>query len=275
MAIELMNAIWKLELEPSVKFVFITLADCCDHEGKCFPSLKFISRRTGYSISNVQRSLRSLIKMNFLVKEDQQRKNGSTTVNLYQIRNVLPIHLEGNFYINPEQLLNPPPLVTVTTPPSHHDYPYNHHLDPPYETKDLKLLSEKSSDDKIVPVDNFVPFEEFREKYPRKEKMGPKSRARRIWNQLQPSRELFSVMCLAIGAQIKKRRGQAAINRNGWVEDWPMSETWLSNERWTDEVFDPEAEKVKAQKERYAKMAKEIDEEDAREKLNGHARYGH
>lgn len=251
MAIEYMTAIWKLKLDPTIKFIFITLADCANHEGECFPSISYLCSRTGYHERTVQKAILKLVELNYLDSDKQLRKNGSSTVNKYKIIGVFQ-DVRETPYPGP---VPPPPRSTTT--------PYNHHLDPSLESKekDLSVFNGPQP---------FVSFHEFKKIYPRKEKMAKDSRAERLWNKLQPQGDVFKIIELAIEAQDKKRRNQAKNSIDGWHEDWPMAETWLNQRRWEDEVYDPDIESDKLRTKRLDAMKEKLNKH-RESKVNGYA----
>ena len=119
------NLAWKVEgLKPSTKFVLVAL---CDYANKvkftAWPSHNSIAKRTGLSISSVQRSIKCLCDLGVLSYKNRHDAKGNKQSNLYQI-NVNRLReltcLPGNVV-----MMTPPPnqndrrdMVTVTDKPS-------------------------------------------------------------------------------------------------------------------------------------------------------------
>ena len=112
MSYKVQNLAWKVEgLKPSTKFVLIAL---CDYANKqqftAWPSHKSIARRTGLSISSVQRAIKSLCDLGLLSYRNRYEK-GHKLTNLYQM-NLSRLH----------ELTSPPDnVVRMTLPPSRDD----------------------------------------------------------------------------------------------------------------------------------------------------------
>lgn len=224
MSIEYMNNAWKLKLEPSVKFIFITLADCCDHQGQCFPSIRFISQRTGFSESTVHRAISDLEEMGFLKREKQVRKNGSDSTNKYTIINACP----------PPTVTPTPP--TVTPPGSHHDTPYNHHLDPSsIKNKKTKTKKEKI-DVAIAPCEseNDVLFEKLYEDYP-KEGRKSHTEAKAVFSKVDLSKDTPDKISSSLEAQ--KREKELHAQYGLFRPRFKDIASWIRKKRWLDPVL--------------------------------------
>ena len=107
------NLAWKVEgLKPSTKFVLIAL---CDYANKqkftAWPSHNSIAKKTGLSISSVQRAIKCLRGHGLLSYENRYDKKGHNLTNLYQI----------NFRRLNELTCLPDDVVMMTPPPSHDD----------------------------------------------------------------------------------------------------------------------------------------------------------
>ena len=107
------NLAWKVEgLKPSTKFVLIAL---CDYANKqkftAWPSHNSIAKRTGLSISSVQRAVKSLCDFGLLSYRNRYDERGHKLTNLYQI----------NFSRLYELTFIPDNVVRMTPPPSHDD----------------------------------------------------------------------------------------------------------------------------------------------------------
>ena len=107
------NLAWKVEgLKPSTKFVLIAL---CDYANKkkftAWPSHNSIAKKTGLSISSVQRAIKCLRDYGLLSYENRYDEKGNKLTNLYQI----------NFRRLNELTCLPDDVVMMTPPPSHGD----------------------------------------------------------------------------------------------------------------------------------------------------------
>ena len=112
MSYKVQNLAWKVEgLKPSTKFVLIAL---CDYANKqkftAWPSHNSIAKRTGLSVSSVQRAIKSLCDLGLLSYRNRYEK-GHKLTNLYQI----------NFSRLYELTCLPDNVVMMTPPPSHDD----------------------------------------------------------------------------------------------------------------------------------------------------------
>jgi len=87
-----MNWAWQLRLKPTVKFVLMALADACDDDGYCWPSIPTLAHKTCLDDRSVQRILNKL-KVEGLVQVQQRfRNDGSPTSNGYR----LPLSAPGD-----------------------------------------------------------------------------------------------------------------------------------------------------------------------------------
>lgn len=277
MSIEYMNLVWKsnLEIEPSDKFILLTLANCCDHEGSCFPSIFYLSQMTGYSESTVHRSLNRLTKLEIIKKDNQIRKNGSATSNKYWIL----IHIEALMAESNTVTMTPPP-VTMTPPPCHHDTPYIHHLDPSIETKQKeKLKKEKVSvasapaseniistnaksdpaflkktgilvnileTDKILEVTNktliSILFKALWDSYP-KEGRKASNKAMASFLKINPTDGSSEFILERLEAQ--KNEKALCAKKGVFCASWRHITTWINQRGWEDEILtDEEIERL-------------------------------
>lgn len=106
------NLAWKVEgLKPSTKFVLIAL---CDYANKqkftAWPSHNSIAKKTGLSISSVQRAIKCLRDYGLLSYRNRYDEKGQKLTNLYQI-NCRRL----------TELTCLPDDVVMMTPPSNHD----------------------------------------------------------------------------------------------------------------------------------------------------------
>ena len=61
----------------------LTRPSRADREGKCFPSVRTISRDTKLSMSTVRRALDDLVNAGYIQKQPRWRANGAKSSNIY------------------------------------------------------------------------------------------------------------------------------------------------------------------------------------------------
>ena len=74
------------ELPSRARAVYMYLRDRSDAEGKCWPGIKTIASDMKLSRSTVKRAVSDLEKAGYLVKAPRYRPNGSSTSNLYTVK---------------------------------------------------------------------------------------------------------------------------------------------------------------------------------------------
>lgn len=70
MSVRVMAAVWTLDLPAAEKLVLLALADCANDEGKCWPGLASLKRKTGRSRTSLQRGIRALCAAGHLSREE-------------------------------------------------------------------------------------------------------------------------------------------------------------------------------------------------------------
>ncbi len=80
-----MNWVWALQLKPNIKFVLMALADACDDDGYCWPSVPTLARKTCLDDRSTQRILNQLKADGLLQTERRFRQDGSPTSNGYRL----------------------------------------------------------------------------------------------------------------------------------------------------------------------------------------------
>ncbi len=80
-----MNWAWALQLKPNSKFVLMALADACDDDGYCWPSVPTLARKTGLEDRSVQRILNQLKADGLVQTQPRYRQDGSPTSNGYRL----------------------------------------------------------------------------------------------------------------------------------------------------------------------------------------------
>lgn len=70
MSVRVMSAIWEIPMPPTDKLVMLALADCADEEGRCWPSIATIARKSGVSERSVQRAIRKAEESRLIQREE-------------------------------------------------------------------------------------------------------------------------------------------------------------------------------------------------------------
>ena len=81
--------LYKEDLPPRAKTLYMYLTDRTDKNGECWPAIKTISRDTSMSVSTVKRALADLISSGLIEKQNAFRDNGGQTSNRYFLKWVL------------------------------------------------------------------------------------------------------------------------------------------------------------------------------------------
>ena len=82
----LFDTIWADDLPSRAVTVYMYLRSRADREGKCFPSVRTISRDTKLSMSTVRRALDDLVNTGYIQKQPRWRANGAKSSNQYVFR---------------------------------------------------------------------------------------------------------------------------------------------------------------------------------------------
>lgn len=85
----------KQQISPTQKLLLLILADHSDIYGTCFPSSRLLSEETCLARGSIFRTMNELIELKLITKENQTRKNGSTTSNLYTLNVSILISKDG------------------------------------------------------------------------------------------------------------------------------------------------------------------------------------
>lgn len=96
--------VWKMAIKPGPKFVLLALADYANDDGECYPSLKQLQQKCGFSRSTLIEHLGWLKNQKIILVTRQYDKNGYRRQNLYRLNpnlspNIEPAkvrHLDGN-----------------------------------------------------------------------------------------------------------------------------------------------------------------------------------
>ena len=98
MSIQLMSAVYNVDLPSSDKFVLLMLADHANPNGYCFPSQKRLARHPSLSVRTVQYAIQRLVKGNWIkiVKEpDGRGKSTEYLINLEKVAMASPFNEKG------------------------------------------------------------------------------------------------------------------------------------------------------------------------------------
>ena len=78
--------VWDYPLCPRDKLVLLALADHAnDEDFTCFPSMRRMARKTGYSTTTIQRAIDSLENLGLITRERRKRNNLIQMANLYTL----------------------------------------------------------------------------------------------------------------------------------------------------------------------------------------------
>lgn len=80
------GTIYKENLPPRAKTVYMYLKDRSNKNGECWPAIKTIAKDTSLSVSTVKRAIIDLIDYGLILKEYRYRENGSHTSNKYFLK---------------------------------------------------------------------------------------------------------------------------------------------------------------------------------------------
>lgn len=78
--------LYKEDLPPRAKTVYMYLKDRSNKDGECWPAIKTIAKDTSLSVSTVKRAIADLIGYGILTKENRFRENGSLSSNRYFLK---------------------------------------------------------------------------------------------------------------------------------------------------------------------------------------------
>lgn len=87
MSIKFIDWAFRLDgLNPTKKVILIALADNADDDGKCWPSMSRLCKKTGISTkSTVRKNIKELAELGYISIENRTRINGSLTSNMYTL----------------------------------------------------------------------------------------------------------------------------------------------------------------------------------------------
>jgi DNA-binding MarR family transcriptional regulator len=85
MSIEAMNWAYKQDIRMVSKYILVTLSNQADEDGKCWPSINYIAKRTGASRRTVIAHLRYLEEKGFVRRRNRQGSGNGRKSNVYYL----------------------------------------------------------------------------------------------------------------------------------------------------------------------------------------------
>lgn len=199
MSILIMSQVWIAELDPVEKLVALCIADFADDEGKAWPSLATVAKKSGLAEITVRRKLKSLADAGHLTITTRTDKSGRQTTSLIEFSGMRegisqrPSHTERVSHREGEGISQAPLILEPS---------FNHQ-------KTLVL------------------FDKFYQAYPKRK---DRAAAEKAFIKLNPSPELFAQMMDALGWQ---RQQPEWLKNNG--QFIPLPASWINGRRWEDE----------------------------------------
>lgn len=176
-------------------------------KGQVICSRATLSEKTGLSEQNIKTALKHLKSTSEITIETTSRFSLVTLVNYTKYQEY---EREVTSEVTGEVTLNQPASNQQVTS----DQPHR---------KNVNTLKP------VKPVNNNDErFEEFWELYPKKQAKQP---ALKSFTKLNPSEELFAIICNAV---VQQSKTSAWTKENG--QYIPMASTWLNCKRWEDEI---------------------------------------
>lgn len=202
MAVEIMTAVWKLELPSTEKFVLLCLADNASDEervyGQCFPSIDRITQKTGLKRRTVFDALGRLEASGYI---DRKRRWNDSTV--YQLTGKCFISSAGAF-----PALHSGPGASAAPLDVHQPHPNRHGT----VSKRKEANASQSR------------FDEFWQHFP-KQRAGKKDKAKTVWLRIitegtDPQEIIQGVIAYAASDEVARGYAKGAA-------------AWLNDDRWT------------------------------------------
>lgn len=220
------NWAYGLPLAGPEKSIIVALADMADEKGSCFPGHERIAGMTGWSVSTVARSMKSLERKGLIIRSRRQGKYGYRTSDRYHLQ--LTISL-------PESLPVTEPTrqraykaeteslpVTQPIPTSHSDGA----IEPSVEPLGEPLVTYEVAEAK---------FQDFWNVYPRK---NGKAAAEKAWAK--------AIKTEAPDAIVAAARLFAESPHLPAKQFVPYGATWLNGKLWNDPLPEPDEAKPTA-----------------------------
>lgn len=229
MSIKIMSQVFENEvLGPTQKLLLLALADHADDEGKCYPSLARLARRTGLGERAVRGNLRQLEMAGYLTTELNAGKRGA---NLYIVRATPAPDAPG--IKCPPAPDSPPPGTRCPSTPA------------PDAPEPSVTIIEPSNKDQSSPDPT---FSEFWDEWPLRRVV--KKKAETAFRRLSRQNQL-----------------EAITNARRWARQWreqnPTANdvhptTYLNGHRWNDDFGTPSQQQTSdATTDRWKRLAGE------------------
>lgn len=93
MSVKALTWAWAQDLPMGTKGVLMALADHADDDGVCWPGMRGIAAKCGYSVRNTQRHVARLSRRHLLSVLERTRPDGSHTSNIF-VLNTSPEHAQ-------------------------------------------------------------------------------------------------------------------------------------------------------------------------------------
>lgn len=127
MSVDYFEAAFECEaLGPTTRFVLVALGDHADANGRCFPSIARLARRTGLSTRSVQKSLRELRAEDYITVAPNAGRSGT---NVY-ILNLTPARGAPPQVVRPARDAPHPRTSFAPTPAGDSPEPSENHQEP-------------------------------------------------------------------------------------------------------------------------------------------------
>ncbi len=85
MSARAVNWAWTQQLEPLPKFVLVALADRSDDEGVCWPSVRWLTRKTAIPERSVRQYVRIIREKGLVITRTRKRDDGGQTSNEFRL----------------------------------------------------------------------------------------------------------------------------------------------------------------------------------------------
>ena len=97
MSVKLLSFAFSLDISPAEKLVLLSICDCSNDDGLCWPSLEKLSQKCSMSLDGVSRIIRWLESSNILKRKKRFGRSTVYTVNIsYQFRSPVENDPESN-----------------------------------------------------------------------------------------------------------------------------------------------------------------------------------
>jgi hypothetical protein len=135
MSLQLMSAVWRLEIPSHEKFVLLALADHAKDDGACWPGIPLLAKKCSLSERQIQRVLKRLENRGFI---NRKMRHGRSTHYQVMVTGMSPSAKEG------VTLMSPSPVKNVTTDGDAH-VTQNRNIEPPRIPPQALALEERGA----------------------------------------------------------------------------------------------------------------------------------